>query len=111
MPALVMGGWAPDTPASEVLQKANEMARDLQLQLNVTDAFVPGTFVFIPLAPQDGESEEAMRQRAQTCIRRVNGANISWGRNQMAIQPSCGSQFPNHLNDDAEQLLQAKSRD
>ncbi|CAE7527033.1 unnamed protein product [Symbiodinium necroappetens] len=83
VPALIMGGWAPDTPASEVLQKANEMARDLQLQLNMTDAFVPGVrrgFVLIPLSPQDGESEEAMRQRTQACIRRVNSANVSLGR-------------------------------
>ncbi|CAE7913948.1 unnamed protein product [Symbiodinium necroappetens] len=83
VPALIMGGWPPDTPASEVLQKANEMARDLQLQLNMTDAFVPGVrrgFVLIPLSPQDGESEEAMRQRTQACIRRVNSANVSLGR-------------------------------
>ena len=82
-PALIMGGWSPDTPATEVLQKANEMARDLQLQLNMTEAFVPGVrrgFVLIPLTPQEGESEEAMRQRTQACIRRVNGANISLGR-------------------------------
>ena len=82
-PALVMGGWPPDTQASEVLQKANEMARDLQLQLNMSDAFVPGVrrgFVLIPLNPQEGESDEGMRQRAQACIRRVNGANITLGR-------------------------------
>ena len=50
-PALIMGGWAPDTPATAVLRKANEMARDLQLQLNMTEAFVPGVrrgFVLIP---------------------------------------------------------------
>ena len=81
-PALVMGGWPPDTPASEVLQKANEMARDLQLQISMGEAFVPGVrrgFVLIPLSPQEGESEEGMRQRAQACIRRVNGANITLG--------------------------------
>ena len=53
VPALVMGGWPPDTPAHEVLQKANEMARDLQLQLSLADAFVPGVrrgFVLIPIS-------------------------------------------------------------
>ncbi|CAE7209250.1 unnamed protein product, partial [Symbiodinium sp. CCMP2456] len=83
VPALIMGGWPPETPASEVLQKANEMARDLQLQLNMTDAFVPGVrrgFVLIPTTPNEGESEEAMRQRMQLCIRRVAAANITLGR-------------------------------
>ncbi|CAE7704187.1 YCF1 [Symbiodinium sp. CCMP2456] len=83
VPALIMGGWPPETQASEVLQKANEMARDLQLQLNMSDAFVPGVrrgFVLIPTTPQDGENDEAMRQRMQTCIRRVAAANVTLGR-------------------------------
>ena len=82
VPALVMGGWPPDTLAADVLAKANEMARDLQLQISMADAFVPGVrrgFVLIPISPRDGESEEAMRQRIQSCIRRVNASNISLG--------------------------------
>ncbi|CAE7394441.1 unnamed protein product [Symbiodinium necroappetens] len=82
VPALVMGGWPPDTLAADVLAKANEMARDLQLQISMADAFVPGVrrgFVLVPIAPRDGESDEAMRQRIQTCIRRVNTSNISLG--------------------------------
>ena len=77
-----MGGWPPDTLAADVLAKANEMARDLQLQISMADAFVPGVrrgFVLIPISPRDGESEEAMRQRIQSCIRRVNASNISLG--------------------------------
>ena len=83
VPALVMGGWPPDTLASEVLQKANEMARDLQLQLNLSDAFVPGVrrgFVLIPISANADESDESMRQRVQACIRKVNTANITLGR-------------------------------
>ena len=82
VPALVMGGWPPDTLAADVLAKANEMARDLQLQINMADAFVPGVrrgFVLVPIAPMEGETDEAMRQRVQTCIRRVNASNISLG--------------------------------
>ena len=82
VPAVVMGGWPPDTLASDVLAKANEMARDLQLQINMADAFVPGVrrgFVLVPITPMEGESEEAMRQRVQQCIRRVNASNISLG--------------------------------
>ena len=59
------------------------MARDLQLQLNMADAFVPHVrrgFVLLPIAPMTGETDEAMRQRVQTCIRRVNAANINLGR-------------------------------
>ena len=33
VPALIMGGWPPDTLASEVLDKANAMARDLKLPI------------------------------------------------------------------------------
>ena len=83
VPALVMGGWPPDTPAHEVLQKANEMARDLQLQLSLADAFVPGVrrgFVLIPISANPDESDESMRQRIQSCIKRVNSANVNLGR-------------------------------
>ena len=83
VPALVMGGWPPDTMANEVLQKANEMARDLQLQLNMADAFVPGVrrgFVLIPISANQDESDESMRQRIQACIRRVNSSNVTLGR-------------------------------
>ena len=82
VPALVMGGWPPDTLAADVLAKANEMARDLQLQINMADAFVPGVrrgFVLVPISPMDGETEDGMRQRIQQCIRRVNASNISLG--------------------------------
>ena len=54
-----------------------------QLQLNMADAFVPHVrrgFVLVPIAPMTGETDEAMRQRVQTCIRRVNAANINLGR-------------------------------
>ena len=64
VPALIMGGWPPDTLASEVLDKANAMARDLKLELNLQDSFVPGVrrgFVLIPRKPQQDETEEGMR--------------------------------------------------
>ncbi|CAE7892167.1 unnamed protein product, partial [Symbiodinium necroappetens] len=37
-------------------------------------------FVLIPTTPNDGESDDAMRQRMQQCIRRVAAANITLGR-------------------------------
>ena len=59
------------------------MARDLQLQLNMADAFVPGVcrgFVLIPISTNPDETDENMRQRIQSCIRRVNASNVSLGR-------------------------------
>ena len=81
-PALIMGGWPPDTLAADVLDKANAMARDLKLQLNLQDAFVPGVprgFVLIPMKPNQDETEDDMRQRAQACIRRVRLAGVDLG--------------------------------
>ena len=83
VPAVVMGGWPPETLAADVLSKANEMTRDLQLQINMAEAFVPGVrrgFVLVPIHPMEGETEENMRQRVQNCIRRVNSSNITLGR-------------------------------
>ena len=81
-PALIMGGWPPDTLAADVLDKANAMARDLKLEINMKDAFVPGVrrgFALIPLKPNHDETEEEMRQRAQACIRRVSLAEVNLG--------------------------------
>ena len=82
-PALITGGWPAETLASEVLEKANAMARDLiKLQLNMQEAFVPGVrreFVLIPMKPNQDESDAEMRQRAQACIKRVNQAGVHLG--------------------------------
>eukprot|EP00439_Symbiodinium_sp_Y106_P015315 s2603_g2.t1 len=50
-PALIMGGWPPDTLAADVLDKANAMARYFKLEINMKDAFVPGVRRDLPLFP------------------------------------------------------------
>ena len=95
VPALVMGGWSPDTPASEVLQKA-KMARDLQLQLNLADAFVPGVrrgFVLSAPTPTRPTKQcaSASSHVSEGLIRPMCLSVVS----QMVIPPSCGLQLAN----------------
>ena len=41
-PALIIGGWHPDTAAEETLKAAREVLRSLEVPLNGEDLFVPG---------------------------------------------------------------------
>ena len=41
-PALIIGGWDPDQPGEETLGKAQDVIRELQLDIDATEAFVPG---------------------------------------------------------------------
>ena len=82
-PALVVGGWNDDTPANEVIEKATEVLRQLQVDLDYQDIFVPGIrrgFALIPLkGPRDGEGGEEHRRRVQTAITQVRNAKLQTG--------------------------------
>ena len=41
-PALVVGGWNDNTPANEVIEKATQVLRQLQIDIDYQDMFVPG---------------------------------------------------------------------
>ena len=81
-PALIMGGWPPDTLAADVLDKANAMARYFKLEIKHERrirAWSQTGFALIPLKPNHDETEEDMRQPAQACIRRVRLAGVDLG--------------------------------
>ena len=82
-PALVVGGWNDDTPANEVIEKATEVLRQLQVDLDYQDIFVPGIrrgFALIPLkGPREGEGGEEHRRRVQTAITQVRNAKLQTG--------------------------------
>ena len=58
-PALVVGGWNDNTPANEVIEKATQVLRQLQVDIDYQDMFVPGIrrgFALIPLhGPRRGK--------------------------------------------------------
>ena len=82
-PALVVGGWNDNTPANEVIEKATQVLRQLQVDLDYQDMFVPGIrrgFALIPLhGPRLGESGEGHRQRIQAAIAQVRNAKLQTG--------------------------------
>ena len=81
-PALIMGGWPEDTPASETLHNAQNTASQLRLDIDMGGAFVPGIrrgYAIIPIRPKDDESEEQHRQRIQNALQKVRNANLILG--------------------------------
>ena len=84
-PALIIGGWHPDTAAEETLKAAKEVLKSLEVPLNGEDLFVPGLrrgYAILPLLPKPFESEDARRKRVQGAIQRVRNANLTLGTNE-----------------------------
>jgi hypothetical protein len=79
-PALVLGGWDPDTAAEEMLELAKCFVRELRLDIDVEEMFVPGVrrgFVILPYGTREGESAMQMRQRIQAALSKVRAANTT----------------------------------
>ena len=79
-PALVLGGWDPDTGADDMLRMARELATRLQLDVDLEEMFVPGVrrgFAILPYGPREGEGTAPMRQRVQAAIAKVKAANYT----------------------------------
>ena len=73
--AVLLGGWAPDTPAAQVKELAQQMANTLKLDVDMAPAFAPGLrrgFVIVPVAKRGGEDE------------------IGWDAARMEVSPACG---------------------
>ena len=84
-PALIIGGWHPDTAAEDTLRAAREVLRSLDVPLNGDDLFVPGLrrgYAILPIVPKPFEDEDARRQRVQGAIQRVRNANLTLGTNE-----------------------------
>ena len=83
-PALIMGGWGDDTPAEETLRGVQQMIKDLRVDVDVDQAFVPGVrrgYAILPYGPRDNETAQDLRERLSGALRRVRQANIAMGTN------------------------------
>ena len=81
-PAIILGGWAEDQQAGETLDKAKDMVRQLRLNLDMDEAFVPGVrrgYVIIPYGPRGGETPEQLRGRIRDSILKVKDATVKLG--------------------------------
>ena len=84
-PALIIGGWHPDTAAEDTLKAAREVLRSLDVKLNAEDMFVPGLrrgYAILPILPKPFEDEDARRHRVQEAIQRVRNANLTLGTHE-----------------------------
>jgi hypothetical protein len=52
--ALVLGGWDPDTAAEDMLEAAKNLARELRLDLDLNEIFVPGVRRGFAIRPSGG---------------------------------------------------------
>ena len=84
-PALIIGGWDPDQPGEETLGKAQDVIRELQLDIDASEAFVPGKrrgYAILPFVARRGESNDDARRRAMKAVQRVRAANVVLGRRE-----------------------------
>ena len=81
-PAVIIGGWRPDSEADDLLQKARDFVKAHELPLTMNDAFVPGkqnSFVVVPLTCQQGETPQTMTRRAITAVELVRRLQYKTG--------------------------------
>eukprot|EP00439_Symbiodinium_sp_Y106_P050387 s4511_g6.t1 len=78
-PALILGGWPDDQAASDTLNKAKDILRQLDVPLDFSDMFVAGLkrgYAIIPLVQKWGETEDVRREQVQTTLQKVRYANV-----------------------------------
>ncbi|CAE7726322.1 kif1 [Symbiodinium sp. CCMP2592] len=82
-PALVVGGWNADQHHEETLQLVKQHLHDLNVNLDTSQAFVPGLrrgFALVPLNKLEGESDSEQRARVQEVLRTIRAAKIVTGQ-------------------------------
>ena len=81
-PAVVVGGWDNDQSSEDTLQAVKQHLRDLQCDLDMDDAFVPGLrrgFAIVPIQPRTHEAVGDFRRRVRDALQRVREAKIVTG--------------------------------
>ena len=81
-PAVILGGWSEEQQAAVTLAKATDVIRQLRVNLDMEEAFVPGIrrgYVIVPFRPRMGETPEATRMRVHEGIAKVRDANVQLG--------------------------------
>ncbi|CAE7364888.1 unnamed protein product [Symbiodinium sp. CCMP2592] len=82
-PALVVGGWEADQHHEDTLKLVKQHLSELNVNLDVDKAFVPGLrrgFALVPLTKLEGESDDEQRARVQEILRTVRAAKIVTGQ-------------------------------
>ena len=80
--ALIMGGWSEDNVAASTLESAKAMVAQLRLDIDLSEAFVPGIrrgYVIVPYSTRTGETESQCQERLRGAMARVRQANILTG--------------------------------
>ena len=81
-PALVMGGWNLDLEGDDVKSRAEKMVKDLNLDIDLGEAFMPGRqkgFLIVPLLPKVGEDRARLQRRAIGAVESVRKAACHTG--------------------------------
>ncbi|CAE7328182.1 pol [Symbiodinium sp. CCMP2456] len=81
-PALVLGGWAAEQAASETLRLVKQHVAQLEIDLDMDEAFVPGLrrgFAILPLRARQGETQMQLRGRVQAALATIREAKIVTG--------------------------------
>ena len=77
-----MGGWSEDNVAANTLESAKAMVAQLRLDIDLSEAFVPGIrrgYVIVPYSTRTGETESQCQERLRGAMARVRQANILTG--------------------------------
>ena len=86
-----MRGWSEDNTAANTLESAKAMVAQLRLDIDFSEAFVPGIrgeYVIVPYSARNGETE-GRQERLRGAMSRVRQAKILTGDD--------GPQGPRHL--------------
>ena len=82
-PMLILG-WMGSRPiGEETLQKAMDVIRELQMDIDTQEGFVPRLrrgYTILSFQPRTGEISEEARHRVQRAVQRVRTANMDLGR-------------------------------
>ena len=81
-PAFIVGGWDPNQEAKATLEKAKQVLQELQVDVDLGEAFVPGLrrgYIIVPMTPRQNETGDEMRTRVQQAVLRVRNANLVLG--------------------------------
>ena len=90
-PALVFGGWSLDLDETETLEKAKKATADLSLDIDLSEAFMPGKnrgFLIVPLTAKLGEDRAKLQRRAISSVELVRKAAIPAGGTTRDGKPS-----------------------
>ena len=78
-PALIIGGWPEDQAASETLDKAKAILRQLDVPIDYSEMYVLGLkrgYAIIPIIHKRGETEDQRREDVQNTLQKVRRANV-----------------------------------